>query len=124
MKGININDLTIGQAKELLSTFRGTDLSSEAVSVQTEIPFEVGKSYYFRTVTHIELGEVESICGVFVTLKNASWIAEAGRHYDLLKTGKFDDYSEIEPYTFGSIVNTSSLINAAPWPHKLPRKQK
>ncbi len=113
---MNINDLTIGQAKELASAFGGNNQSS--------IPFEVGKAYLFRTVTHVELGKVESICGAFVTLSTASWIADTGRYHDLLKSGVFDDNAEIEPYPNGTIVNTSALINAAPWPHSLPTEQK
>ena len=85
------------------------------------LPFEVGEAYLFRTVTHIEVGRVIKITGKFVTLEEASWIADTGRYHDCLKKGVFN---EVEPYPLTTIVNTDSLINAAPWPHELPTEQK
>jgi hypothetical protein len=84
-------------------------------------PVEVGKAYLFRTVTHIEVGRVTKITGLFVTIEDASWIADTGRYHDCLKDGVF---SEVEPYPISSTVNLSSLINLAPWPHDLPKEQK
>lgn len=86
-----------------------------------EIPFQVGESYLFRTVTHIEVGRVKSIKGQFVELEDASWIADTGRYHDCLCDGVFN---EVEPYPLYTGINTQSLINYAPWPHALPREQK
>lgn len=82
---------------------------------------EVGKAYLFRTVTHIELGKVESIHGDFVRLVKASWVADTGRYHDCLKNGELN---EVEPYPDYTVVNLSSLINFAPWNHELPTQQK
>ena len=84
-------------------------------------PVKIGESYLFRTVTHIEVGRVKSICGQFVTLEDASWIADTGRYHDCLSKGEF---SEIEPYPLTTTLNLNSLINLAPWPHSLPKEQK
>ena len=84
-------------------------------------PIEVGKAYFFRTVTHIELGQVESVYGDFVKLVKASWIADTGRYHDCLKYGTLN---EVEPYPHYTVVNLSSLINFAPWDHELPTEQK
>jgi len=111
---MNINELTIGQAKELNSIFG----SNNNVLVA---PVEIGRAYLFRTVTHIEVGRVTAVNGVFITLGDASWIADTGRYHDCLKNGTF---SEVEPYPVSTTINSSSLINYAPWPHELPRKQK
>lgn len=113
---MNINDLTIGQAKEIKSLVSGDSQESSG-----QLPFEIGKAYLFRTVTHIEVGRVVRIVGQFVELEDASWIADTGRYHDCLRDGVF---SEVEPYPLYTGVNTSSLINYAPWPHDLPREQK
>ena len=107
---MNINDVL--ELAKLLDT--GTYKSSE-------IPVEVGKSYLFRTVTHIEVGKVKSIDGVFITLEDASWIPDTGRYHDCLAKGIFN---EVEPYPLTTTINSSALINFAPWPHKLPGEQK
>lgn len=122
---MNINDLTVGQLKEINSMFNLSQEKQELVvgsaeSMQT-IPVEVGKAYLFRTVTHIEVGKVKSVDGVFITLENASWIADTGRYHDCLVKGVF---SEVEPYPLTTTINSASLINFAPWPHKLPTEQK
>lgn len=110
---MNINDLTIGQIKEI-SRMCG-------VQNQKPLPFEVGKSYLIRTVTHIDVGRVVNICGDFVELEDASWIADTGRYHDCLKKGVFN---EVEPYPDGTAVNCSTIIDRAPWPHNLPKEQK
>lgn len=86
---------------------------------------EVGKSYLFRTVTHIELGEVDTIDGDLVKIINASWIPDTGRYHDALKNGIESQLnSEIEPYPEFSIINLGSLINISPYNHPLPTEQK
>lgn len=85
------------------------------------LPFKVGESYLFRTVTHYQVGRVYEIDDKFVTLKDASWIADTGRFHNCLKSGTF---SEVEPYPDYVIVNTDALVDAAPWPHELPTEQK
>jgi hypothetical protein len=109
---MSLEDLTIKEAKELANLFG---------SGQKPSPFEVGKKYLFRTVTHIDVGEVVFICGDFVTLKDSSWIADTGRFHDCLKNGAFN---EVEPYPSGNILNLAALIDAAPWNHDLPREPK
>ena len=91
---------------------------------ENDLPFLVGHSYLFRTVTHIELGRVVRIIGQFIELEDASWIADTGRYHDLLRDGIFSKDSEVEPYPLYTGVNTQSLVNYAPWPHALPREQK
>lgn len=116
-KMVNINDLTLGQIKEIQSMTDGSD-----TNCQSQLsPFVVGESYLFRTVTHIEVGRVKAIKGQFVELEDASWIADTGRYHDCLAKGTFN---EVEPYPLYTGVNTQSLINYAPWPHNLPREQK
>lgn len=120
---MDINNLTLSEIKEIAQAAVGLNLTpvdSGLVNIQAP-DIEVGKAYLFRTVTHIEVGEVESIHGPFVKLKNASWIADTGRYHDCLKKGVF---KEVEPYPNGSQVNCASLINVATWDHELPTEQK
>ncbi len=107
--------MNIEQVKTILDLLDGVTHS------ETKSPVEIGHSYLFRTVTHIEVGEVTKICGDFVTLKTASWIADTGRYHDCLKNGVFN---EVEPYPNGSTINMGSMINFAPWEHPLPTEQK
>lgn len=114
---MNINDLTLGQIKEIKNLIGE---QSTPVNAASEI-FKPGTAWLFRTVTHIEVGRVKRVIGPFVELEEASWIADTGRYHDCLKSGVF---SEVEPYPIYTGVNTASLINYAPWPHDLPREQK
>ena len=108
---------------KLLEMALSSDDNDNKVTANTsnELPFVVGESYLFRTVTHIEVGRVRAIKGQFVELEDASWVADTGRYHDCLRDGVF---SEVEPYPLYTGVNTQSLINYAPWPHPLPRDQK
>jgi hypothetical protein len=84
-------------------------------------PFEEGKAYLIRTATMTDVGEVEGIYPGFLKLRNASWVADTGRFYDALKSGTLQ---EVEPFPDGCIVALGGIIDAAPWTHPLPLKQK
>lgn len=109
---MNIDDLTIGQVKQLTGFLGSND---------KKIPFKIGEKYLFRTVTHIDIGLVEEINGDFITLSSASWVADTGRYHDCLKKGALN---EVEPYPDGVYLNSSTLIDAALWKHDLPAEQK
>lgn len=109
---MDIDNMTYGELKEIAKLFN---------TAPSQVPVEIGKAYLFRTVTHIEVGRVVAVNGKFVTLEDASWIADTGRYHDCLVMGTFN---EVEPYPETTTVNTDSLINFAPWPHDLPDEQK
>jgi len=111
---MNINDLTLGQIKELVSMVG-------ASSCVKEVPFKKGENYLIRTVTHIDVGHVVDVCGDFLILEQASWIADTGRYHDCLAKGIFN---EVEPYPTSVYINMASVIDAAPWEHALPMEQK
>ena len=102
---MNINELTIGQAKELAALF------GAGGSVQHEHPFNVGKNYFLRTVTHHHTGTLVRVTEHELVLKNAAWIADDGRLTDSLKSGEFN---EVEMFPVGSevIIGRGSLIDA------------
>lgn len=86
-------------------------------------PFEIGKAYLIRTVTHIDMGIVKAVGDKELVLSQASWIADTGRFHDTLKGGP-SKLSEIEPYTHDVILGRGAIIDATFWPHELPREQK
>ena len=85
-----------------------------------QTPFELGKKYLIRTVTYFSLGEVIAICGNFLVLQNASWVADTGRFQQALQNGEL---AEVE-LTGTCYVNIASIVDAFPWAHELPSKQK
>jgi hypothetical protein len=88
---------------------------------EIELPFEIGKAYFIRTVTYFATGRVKDIVGQFLVLDEAAWIADTGRFSDAMAKGVM---SEVEPIEGEMILNTSSITDAFSWGHKLPRDQK
>lgn len=110
---MNIDNLTYGELKQIANLFGGNE--------KEETPFEVGKAYLLRTVTHIVVGKVVSVKGKFLMLEQSSWVADTGRYHDALVTGKLN---EIEPYPCGNGLNYTALIDFCEWVHELPSDQK
>lgn len=86
-----------------------------------ELPFEIGKPYFIRTVTYFATGRVKAIVGQFLVLEDAAWIADTGRFSDAMSKGIM---SEVEPVETDMYLNTASITDAFPFEHKLPRNQK
>lgn len=101
----NIEELTIGEARELANLFGGSG------ALQNENPFNIGANYFIRTVTHHLTGKVIQVTRQELVLVNAAWIADDGRFADALKTCQFN---EVEPFPPGKkvIVGRGSLIDA------------
>lgn len=109
---MDINDLTIGQVKEVSAM-----CGAQSAKIT---PFKVGHKYIFRLVTHYWTGCVHKITGDFLELTDAAWIPDTGRYGETITTGQV---SECEPVG-SAIINTGALIDAAGWPHELPMVQK
>lgn len=95
-------------------------VSNESTGMPHNLPFAIGKCYYFRTVTHHQTGRVKAIIGKFVVLEDGAWIADSGRWKQAIETGKLD---EVEPVDVEIYVNSDSLIDCYEWRHDLPRTQ-
>jgi len=89
--------------------------------LEPELPFLTGKPYIIRSATMTNVGRVKKICGGFLVLEDAAWVADTGRYFDALSTGVLN---EVEPYPDGCFVAVTGIIDAAPWNHSLPLKQK
>ena len=109
---MNINELTIGEAKEIARVFSNEEIAN---------PFIVGKAYFIRTCTYHLTGRVQAIIGNFIVLNDAAWIADSGRLADALAKGTLN---EVEPMPDGTIVSLGAITDAAPWHHDLPKNQK
>jgi hypothetical protein len=64
---MNINELTIGQSKELAALFKCNTGACE----QSPHPFNLGKNYFLRTVTHHHTGTLVLVTEHELVLKNA-----------------------------------------------------
>jgi hypothetical protein len=109
---MNLNDLTIGQAKELAQMFP---------KCAQESPWVIGKIYLIRTVTMIQTGRLVQVTEHELVVEDAAWIADTGRFADALKTGKF---TEVEPFPDGLVIIGRGAIIDAVQISASPRVQK
>ena len=114
---MKIDDLTIGEARQLASIFTNqSSTSSDIVG-----PWEIGKNYLIRTVTMIDTGKLVAVGPQELVLESAAWIADTGRFTGALQTASF---SEVEPFPEGRLIlGRGSIIDAIQIP-TLPREQK
>jgi len=123
---MDFEKLTLGEVHQLLKELRALgfvkDEASQAQTAPKTAPFEIGKKYFIRTVTHHDLGRCVAIYDDFIVLEDASWVADDGRFGNALETGVL---CEVEPFPNGRVpVGRGAIIDAPEWPHDLPRKAK
>jgi len=106
--------------KELLNELSDGNIKS------SDLPFEVGEAYFFRTVTYHTVAKVKKIVGNFLILDEASWIADSGRFGEFINDGKVYESTatEVEPIEVPVILNTNSIVDSFVWRHPLPKKLK
>lgn len=103
---MNINELTIGQAKEISAMFPVSTCSSSI----GEHPYEIGENYFIRTVTYHLTGKLVAVFANELVIESAAWIADSGRFQDALKSC---DFSEVEmfPATSPVIVGRGAIVD-------------
>ena len=113
---MNLDELTIGQARELSALFGTTPPEDNS-------HWQEGKNYFVRTVTHHLLGRLVKVTSQELVLTDCSWIADDGRFNEFMTTG---EASEVEPFPDCAdvIVGRGSLIDAVRWNHELLRDVK
>lgn len=116
---MKLDELTIGEVKQLLQLVGGGGSGSQCL--ETKSPFEVGKAYLIRTVTHYQTGRVKKISGGFLVLEDAAWIPDTGRFNEAVEKGNL---SEIEPVSGPMFVGVGAIIDAVEWKRDLPRAVK
>jgi len=121
---MNINEMTLGELKEINSLFTGAKIDRTATK-DNDDHWKIGESYLIRTVTHIQLGKLVKLTEKEIVLDSAAWIADTGRFHDALANGIDKQTSaEIEPFEREVIINRGALIDATEYKHKLPKEQK
>jgi len=110
---MNIQDLTIKQARELSAMFGGTSTDDSH--------WEIGKAYMIRTVTMIESGRLVAVTPHELVLEEAAWIADTGRFTEAVAKAEF---SEVEPYPDGKVIVGRGGIISACQISKTQRTQK
>ena len=120
-KTINLNELSFAELQKKIKEMQ----AQKTKVVSKESGWEIGENYLIRTVTHIQVGQLEEINDKEIILCNASWVADTGRFHEMqLKGLENDDDSEIEPFVNNIIINRSALIDATKYNHKLPKQAK
>jgi hypothetical protein len=114
---MNIEDLTIKQARELAALF-----SVGQVPTKTEHPL-VGKNCIVRTVTMIYTGRMVEANATEFVLVDCSWIPETDRYMQFVADGKV---KECEPFPDGLpvYINRGALMECCELVKPLPRSQK
>lgn len=112
---MNINDLTIGEAKALASMF------GKCEAAKDDSHWEIGKNYLIRTVTMIDTGRLIAVTPQELVLEDAAWIADTGRFADAVRKAEFN---EVEPFPNGRVIVGRGAIIDAVLVNKLPRSQK
>ena len=85
-------------------------------------PYEIGKNYFIRTVTHYFTGTLLYVGQQEILLENVCWIADTGRFSNALKSGSL---GEVEPYPEGAvIIGRGSIIDASEWRSNIIMVQK
>jgi len=109
-----LQDMKVSDLMQLIDILKGNNNSQFC-------PWEIGKSYFIRTVTMHLIGKLKIVSDKEMVLTDASWIADSGRFHNALKSGSLD---EIEPFVDDVIINRDSIIDATLWKHLLPNEQK
>jgi len=104
---MKIDELTIGEARELANMFN----KCEAVKDDFN-PWTIGDTWFIRTVTHHLVGVLKDVGQQELVLKGGTvmWIADDGRFTEAIEKGEF---SETEVYGDQDvIVGRGSIIDA------------
>jgi hypothetical protein len=115
---IDIDSLTIGQAKELAALLGNTTPQAQVLHF-----FEIGKNYIVRTVTMIYTGKLVDVGPQEIVLIDAAWIPETDRFMQFVADCAV---KECEPYPDGRrvIIGRGALVDAVVLEKDLPRSQR
>jgi len=116
---INIDELTLGQIKQLRGMVGGPEMPPGS----RRLPMPIGKAILVRTVTHYYTGRIVAVAEEEVELSDVCWVADTGRFADAFAQGEL---SELEPYPEGRnvVLNRGAFVDWCAWEKALPRSQK
>lgn len=109
IKTMDINKLTIGEAREIAALFTKQTINHQVAS--PDCPYKVGANYLIRTVTMTYTGRLVAVGDKELVLVDAAWIADSGRWSQAVAKGTFN---EVEPYPDGSevIIGRGAILDA------------
>ena len=107
MNSLDIDELTIGQVKEIANMVNQTKNEN---LINDCSPWEIGKKYFIRTVTMHLTGELISISNQELVLKDAAWIADSGRLNEFVKD--VSNANEVEPFQNNVIIGRGAIVDA------------
>lgn len=113
---INIEELTIGEARAIAGLLGGSVAPSKATH-----PYVIGEIYLIRTVTMIDTGRVVRVTEQEIVLTEAAWIPDTGRFADAVQKAEF---GEVEPFPDGEIIIGRGTVIDAVRITKTQRSQK
>jgi len=113
---MKIDELTIGEAREIARMFGGCTTGAKLH------PYEIGKGYFIRSVTHHYTGRLMEVYEHELVLEDAAWIADDGRFSQSVAGG---DFGEVEPYPDGRrvVIGRGAILDAS-IRDAIPRVQK
>ena len=117
---MNIEELTLGQLREINSLFIGA-VASSVVPTPVSSPYIVGEKYFIRTATYHHVGRLSAIYENELVLSEASWVADSGRFNNALVSGELN---EVEPFVNPVIIARGGIIDVTVWDGELPTKVK
>ena len=100
---MNLNDLTLGQIKDLQNIFNSK-------TIEASCPFEIGEKYLIRTITFTYTGQLKSKDSNFLVLQECDWIADTGRFSEALENQ--DKFNEVEPFKNDVIIAKGAIVDA------------
>ena len=98
---MNIDDLTLGQVKQIQAMAGNAAPQSG--------PWIIGEHYVIRTVTMIQTGVLMAVHPQELVLSDAAWIADTGRWNNFLRDPNLAE--EVEPFTAQVIVGRAAIID-------------
>ena len=111
---MNIDELTIGDAKKLATWFNKKDISMR------DHPWVIGQAYHVETVTKYWTGRLVAVYDSELILEDAAWIAHTGRYADFFENGP----EEVEPVPGPVGISRGAIVAWQEWPIALPREQR
>lgn len=97
---------------------KGTELP--VVDASTA-PYQVGKSYFIRAVTHYYTGKLVWASDKELVLDTCAWVADTGLFANAVKSGTL---KEVEPMGDGVIVSRGAIVDAVAVTWDLPTERK
>jgi len=87
-------------------------------------PWQVGKSYLFRLVTHAWTGRIIWVGDKEISIETAAWVADTGRFTSCQTDMMNDSDSEIEPVKRNVVIGRGAIVDAIEWLSELPTEPK